>query len=75
MYRNLQLSKYTMPYMRKGRTEMITMSEVEYYWRQKIADEISEANLKDGEWPSSDWCAATLRTQMVCASIARGNNK
>lgn len=54
---------------------MITMTEVEYYWRQKIADEISEANLKDGEWPSSDWCAATLRTQIVCASIARGNNK
>lgn len=57
------------------RNQMSGLINEESYWRQKIADEISNTNLKDGEWPSSDWCAATLRTQLVCAAIARGNHK
>ena len=44
------------------------MSEAEL--RKKIADEIRSIDLSEGAKISSDWYAASLRVQMVCAIVA-----
>lgn len=38
--------------------------------RKKIADEIRSIDLSEGKQISSDWYAASLRVQMICAVIA-----
>jgi hypothetical protein len=45
------------------------MTEVEL--REKIADEIRSIDLSEGKEISSDWYAASLRTQMICAIVAQ----
>jgi hypothetical protein len=44
------------------------MTETEL--RLKIAEEIRSIDLSEGKEISSDWYAASLRVQMVCAAIA-----
>jgi hypothetical protein len=44
------------------------MSEQEI--RAKIAEEIRSIDLSEGKEISSDWYAASLRVQMICAVIA-----
>jgi hypothetical protein len=44
------------------------MSEAEL--RAKIAEEIRSIDLSEGKEISSDWYAASLRVQMVCAIVA-----
>jgi hypothetical protein len=44
------------------------MNEAEL--RSKIADEIRSIDLSEGKEISSDWYAASLRVQMVCAVVA-----
>ena len=38
--------------------------------RAKIADEIRSIDLSEGKDISSDWYAASLRVQMICAVVA-----
>jgi hypothetical protein len=38
--------------------------------RAKIADEIRSIDLSEGKQISSDWYAASLRVQMICAVVA-----
>jgi hypothetical protein len=44
------------------------MTETEL--RMKIAEEIRSIDLSEGKEISSDWYAASLRVQMICAVIA-----
>ena len=44
------------------------MTETEL--RMKIAEEIRSIDLSEGKQISSDWYAASLRVQMICAVIA-----
>jgi hypothetical protein len=46
------------------------MSEQEMEIRAKIAEEIRSIDLSEGKQISSDWYAASLRVQMICAVIA-----
>lgn len=44
------------------------MTETEL--RLKIAEEIRSIDLSEGKQISSDWYAASLRVQMICAVVA-----
>ena len=39
--------------------------------RERIYKELMSIDLSEGKEVSSDWYAASLRTRMVCAAIAR----
>ena len=52
--------------------EQLNNPIAEAYWRALIAKEIMDADLSEAKEISSDYYAATLRTQMVCSAIAKG---
>jgi hypothetical protein len=52
--------------------EQLNNPIAEAYWRALIAKEIMDADLSESKEISSDYYAATLRTQMVCSAIAKG---
>ena len=53
--------------------EQLNNPIAEAYWRALIAKEIMDADLStEAKEISSDYYAATTRTQMVCSAIAKG---
>lgn len=54
--------------------ELTTLNNpiAEAYWRALISNEIMEIDLSEGKTISSDWYASSLRTQMLCAAVAKG---
>ena len=52
--------------------EQLNNPIAEAYWRALIAKEIMDADLSEAKEISSDYYAATLRTQMICSAIAKG---
>lgn len=52
--------------------EQLNNPIAEAYWRALIAKEIMDADLSEAKEISSDYYAATMRTQMVCSAIAKG---
>lgn len=52
--------------------EQLNNPIAEAYWRALIAKEITSADFSEAKEVSSDYYAATLRTQMACSAIARG---
>lgn len=52
--------------------EQLNNPIAEAYWRALISREIMDADLSEAKEVSSDYYASALRTQMVCASIAKG---
>lgn len=43
----------------------------EFYWREKIAAEIMEADFSEAKQISAEWYMATLSTRRACAAIAK----
>jgi hypothetical protein len=52
--------------------EQLNNPIAEAYWRALISKEIMDADLSEAKEISSDYYASALRTQMVCAAIAKG---